>query len=135
MLAAPRHDKAQTSASIQYLPISCMDNAFSAKRGLIAAAVLYTPSTPCILIMDCCHSRSYHFLPLWLSYTFSLFYFKHKTSRGDGTYAGIHTNLNQHHYRTVPEAAFVYYAEFESKAERVGGADRVSALPLVGSPL
>lgn len=30
--------------------------------------------------------------PLWLSYTFSSFYFKHKTSRGDGTYAGIHTN-------------------------------------------
>ncbi len=31
--------------------------------------------------------------PLWLSYTFSSFYFKHKTFRGDGTYAGIHTNV------------------------------------------
>ncbi|KAF4108404.1 hypothetical protein G5714_011163 [Onychostoma macrolepis] len=83
-------DNADQEGKIPHCAEFFKDNAFSAKRGLIAAGAVLC--TPCILIMDCCHSRSYNFLPLWLSYTFPLFYFKHKTSRGDGTYAGIHTN-------------------------------------------
>ncbi|KAF4115117.1 hypothetical protein G5714_002606 [Onychostoma macrolepis] len=39
------------------------DNATFLPNEVVIAAVLCIPSTPCILIKDCCHSRTYHFLP------------------------------------------------------------------------